>query len=72
MTKSLWWPILTGETEDPEDDTVIGASIPKEGHKGITLDQMYSLPTKQVLEITGGAYSLKLEKEHSIDASKEG
>ncbi len=54
-----WWPIITGETEDPEEDKIVGLSIVKEGQVGITLEQAYELPTREVLKITGGAYSLK-------------
>ncbi len=61
MSKLKWWPIITGETENPEDDKIIGFSVVKAGYNGITQEQAHTLSTKEVPAITGGAYSLLKE-----------
>jgi len=58
-SKRLWWPIITGEKENPEEDLVIGFSVVKPGYAGITLEEGHTLTTKEILQECGGAYSLR-------------
>jgi len=69
LSKDKWWPILTGDVENPEEDIVIGWAPAEYGCMGISSKQVFSADMKGVStsEILGlcenRGYSLRMTEE---------